>query len=151
MRVAAVTLSDIESDPVAVIVAVREAVPDLNWQGLGEHTFGGAPSFAEDRARMTTPWCVGQFVRAAQWLDQAPRCKRVNTRVSSYGWKHTSERWHRARITDGSDHYVSNGMLIAAAHALGLQVTPLRRGLNAWLNLSVRAGRIGDPPCGTVR
>ncbi len=152
------TLTDIEADPVGVIEAIAAAHPGLCWTGFGPDPHvvkrEGNPKavFAKARADMVNPWQVGQFVRAAQFLDQAPRRQAVNTSRTSYGWKHVAERWHRHRIatTEGiplrlvgiwADVYVSNGMLIAAALALDFKVQKVSGCINAYLNLSEHAAR----------
>jgi len=137
------SLAQIEADPISVIVAIRPAVPDLTWQGFGECTYYGKPSFTQDRERMVTPWCVGHFVRAAQWLDQAPRRVGINRLKTTYGWKHVAERWHYERDLV-NDYYIGNGMFIAAAYVLGMRVVRCATGPNALLNLSMRARANGS-------
>jgi hypothetical protein len=124
-----------ETDPALAISAIRQAAPCLAWQGF---VAPNAHSFEQDRKSMMQPWCVGQFLRAAKWLDQAPRRATVNHQKSTYGWKHTAERWHRERDPE-HDYYIGNGMFIAAAYALGLRVARCERGPNAFVNLPMRA------------
>ncbi|AWJ86338.1 hypothetical protein TSH58p_22755 (plasmid) [Azospirillum sp. TSH58] len=150
------SLADIEADAVGVIKSVAVAHPDLCWTGFGPDPHavkreGNAEIvFNKARADMTAPWQVGQFVRAAQFLDQAPRRKSVHPGRTSYGWKHAAERWHRHQIAARTgvpanrvmdDVYVSDGMLIAAALALGFVVERIGGTIDARISLSEHAAR----------
>lgn len=150
------TLAEIEADAVGVIEAIAAAHPDLCWTAFGPDPHvvkrEGNPKavFAKARADMTAPWQVGQFVRAAQFLDQAPRRKSVHPGRTSYGWKHVAERWHRHQIAVRTgvpanrvmdDVYVSDGMLIVAALALGFMVERINGTTNARINISEHAAQ----------
>ena len=54
------------------------------------------------------------------------------SRSSSYGWKHMVEYWWPGT----GDHYVSNGMFIAAALAVGARIKTYPGSPNVALNLS---------------
>jgi hypothetical protein len=54
---------------------------------------------------------VDEFSRAAEFLFRFGRQKSVNRKRASYGLKHDAER--------AAGNYVANGMLIAAALAMG--------------------------------
>jgi hypothetical protein len=88
--------------------------------------------FNENRARMLDDYSVGEFVRASDFLSRYGRRKTLNRKSTSYGLKHKAE--------DLAGAYVSNGMLIAAALALGFSAQPTDPGSpNAWFNISSKA------------
>jgi hypothetical protein len=85
--------------------------------------------FAENRARMLDDYSVDEFICAVAFLSRYGRRKTINRKSSSYGLKHDAERH--------GNHYVANGMLIAAALALGFSAQPTHPGSpNAWFNIS---------------
>ncbi|HHJ17063.1 MAG TPA: hypothetical protein ENJ80_10230 [Gammaproteobacteria bacterium] len=80
-----------------------------------------------------------QITLAKQWLARQRPRKYINQRISSYGLKHLAERWHRAQGTmPGTDCYVSNDALIAAARQLNYDVKPIPGSPNACLNIEIR-------------
>jgi hypothetical protein len=85
--------------------------------------------FNENRARMLDDYSVGEFIRAFDFLSRYGRRKTMNRKSTSYGLKHKAEK------LAGED--VSNGMLIAAALAMGFSAQPTDFGSpNAWFNIS---------------
>lgn len=106
-----------------VIAEVRKANPDLHAGGLGYSAKWGwkwGPG-DQDRAwaEMTEPGNVAAFSAALSFLSHAGRrfsLAKVNHKRTSYSWKHVAERVMGI--------YISNGMLIAAAYALGFTVAP---------------------------
>lgn len=128
-----------------VIDEVRNAHPDLHVAGVGYDRQWGwkwKPG-DQDRARaeMTEPGNVEAFERALQFLSHAgrrfPRAK-VNDKRTSYSWKHVAER-----VMGG---YVPNGMLVAAAYALGFEVKT-NHSPNPCINLGEKAADL-DPERG---
>lgn len=119
--------------------AVRQARADVHAYGVGyDRRWGwkwGADGLEKARAEMTGPSSVEQFERAVRFLSYAGhrfrRPAAANRKRSSYSWKHAAER-----VMGG---YVSNGMLIAAAYALGFLVATEKDSPNAWINLSEEA------------
>ncbi len=98
--------------------------------------------YAEARSKMLSPECIEQFERAIEYLSCLDTTKGLNRKVTSYNLKHSAERWHDGRGIEGrwDREYVSNGMLIAAAHHLGLQVKRVSPGsFTANLNVSSRS------------
>src|SRR5690606_33807667 len=89
---------------------------------------------AKFRSDMTAQGQVEEFLRAVEFLQAMPRTKKPNRRRSSYTWKDIAARWYSQRHP-GDDSYISNGMLIAAALALGFKVERIDGGPNAWLNI----------------
>jgi hypothetical protein len=129
------TLAAIEADPLAIIRAVMCRVPDLSSNGFRAPRVPGAATFDTYRDEMTTPDCVAEFIRAAQFIAQHPRCSGPG-RISSYGWKHAAERWHmRRNDQDRGASYISNGMFLAAAYAMGCKVKQERASPNGKINL----------------
>lgn len=106
--------------------------------GLCANGWGTDPAdFDRSRAHMTSPHGVEEFERALAFVEACWRPTRAITRhASSYGLKHSAERWHRARLGDGADCYVSNGALIAAALHLGYRHRPLPRTSNCLFNVA---------------
>ena len=127
-----------DADPVAVIRAVLRDNPDLNYEGsnYGITWRDGALKLRRLRAEMTKPEAVQEFLRAIRFLAEHERFRvqRVNRCRNSYSWKHVVERWIRPTV---SNYYVSNGMFIAAALAMGYETraeSPLSQ--NVFINIS---------------
>jgi len=81
----------------------------------------------------STSTIVDEFIRAAEFLSKFGRRKSMIRKHSSYGLKHDAER-------EPGD-YVANGMLIAAALALGFSAERTHAGSpNAYFNISSRQG-----------
>lgn len=127
------------------IVRVLKEHPDLCYEGFGLGPFGGkgrSPKerrvlLREQREQLLQPVGLEEIGAAIRFLDVAGRRKTVNTRHSSYGWKHVAERWaHR---------YISNGAFIAAALARGYAVEPFRERLNAYISIPEAASGLKPP------
>ena len=87
--------------------------------------------FAENRANMLDDYAADEFVRAVTYLSRFGRRKTINTKSGSYGLKHGAEKFARG--------YVANGMLIAAALALGFSARPTDLDSpNAFFNISMK-------------
>jgi hypothetical protein len=84
-------------------------------------------------------WSFDQFELAWIYLSQQQMIKSVNRRTSSYGLKHRAENLMREfGHFRPLGNYVSNGMLVAAAYALGFEVRPIAPDhYNAYLNISM--------------
>jgi len=86
-------------------------------------------TFRENRTAMLGMSSVDEFVRAAEFLSRFGRRRTINTKQGSYGLKHDAEKF--------TGDYVANGMLIAAALALGFTAKPTDAGSpNAFFNIS---------------
>jgi len=124
-------VSQPQADPLAAVEAVRNAHPDLTYEGFRcRHlTNRNVPN------AMTSAAAVREFVRASEFLTAAEpyRTKRP-TKRTSYSWKHDAERW--------AGDYVSNGMFIAAALAHGHVVQPIADTPNARISLKLRAATL---------
>lgn len=84
--------------------------------------------FASNRGRMLDDHSADEFIRAVKFLSGFGRRKTINRKSSSYGLKHGAEKF--------AGGYVANGMLIAAALALGFSAQPTHPGSpNAWFNI----------------
>ncbi len=93
--------------------------------------------FAENRAKMLETFAADEFARAVAFLSQFGRCKTFNLKSSSYGLKHGAEGF--------AGGYVANGMLIAAALALGFSARPTHADSpNAFFNISSKLLKVGD-------
>ncbi|UWU75944.1 hypothetical protein N2603_39415 [Bradyrhizobium huanghuaihaiense] len=87
--------------------------------------------FLKNRERMRGEYGVDEFVRAAEFLRKFGRRKLMNLKCSSCGLKHDVER--------EAGEYVANGMLIAAALALGFSAERTHAGSpDASFNISFR-------------
>jgi hypothetical protein len=73
--------------------------------------------FLTSRAEMLGEHGVDEFIRAVDFLSKLGRRKSMNRKRSSYGLKHDAESM--------SGDYVANGMMIAAALAMGLPNAPI--------------------------
>lgn len=120
---------------VAQIGAVAAAEPTLTRWG---YWCGQTFDFGQARSEMTSPDGIAEFGHALAFLEECERTRTVTTPRSSYGWKHVAERVAREA---GRPVYISNGMFIAAAIALGFIVErESPRSPNAFLNISRRSG-----------
>jgi hypothetical protein len=85
--------------------------------------------FLANRAEMLGEQGVDEFIRAAEFLSKFGRRKSLNRKRTSYGLKHDAER--------AAGDYVSNGMMIAAALAMGFSAERTHAGSpNAHFNIS---------------
>jgi hypothetical protein len=109
-------------------------VPELTHFGFGifEHpnAHDYARRFRENREAMLSDEACAEFAAARDWLQGQGRAPHINRRSgSSYSLKHEAERC--------AGRYISNGMLIAAAVALGFRVARKRGGgPNVHLNVA---------------
>lgn len=144
------TLAELEANVVAVVSEHRDAYPFLHWGGLatgGEVVRMGREEFDERRTQMTEPYGIGQVLRAAQFIAQAPRIASLNMKRSTYGWKHVAERAFRAGEVEGQpkqDYYIGEGSFLIAARAMGLTIMQRSSGAH-YVNLSERAAKQGVP------
>lgn len=161
------TLAEIQANPISVVQAALEADPLLWWGGMfdwayerrrgDQHGQSAEERYAIRReGTLIADSGVGQVLRAAEFIDWAPRTKYVNRARGTYGWKHVAERFHKCAEL-GANYYVGEGAFIIAARAMGLIVSPD----HIWhfrVNLSERAAteanRLDDERfrlrCGTV-
>ncbi len=114
-----------------------DLAPELSGFGYrvtrdrGETPEEAEARFLKNRAEMLGEHGVDEFIRAAEFVSKFGRRKSMNRRRSSYGLKHDAER-------EAGD-YVANGMLIAAALALGFSAERTHAGSpNAYFNISSR-------------
>ena len=114
-----------------------DLAPELSGFGYrvtrdrGETPEEAEARFLKNRAEMLGEQGVDEFIRAAEFLSKFGRRKSMNRKRSSYGLKHDAER-------EAGD-YVTNGMLIAAALALGFSAERTHAGSpNAYFNISSR-------------
>jgi hypothetical protein len=92
--------------------------------------------FLANRAEMLGEHGVDEFVRAAEFLSKFGRRKSLNRKRTSYGLKHDAER--------ATGDYVANGMLIAAALAMGFSAERTHAGSpNAYFNISSKESSSG--------
>jgi hypothetical protein len=84
-------------------------------------------------------WSFDQFELAWIYLSRQQKIKSINRRTGSYGLKHRAENLMREfGHFRPLGNYVSNGMLIAAAYALGFEVRPIEPdNYNAYFNISM--------------
>jgi hypothetical protein len=72
----------------------------------------------------------------AEWIKQQQAIKTINTRHSSYGYKHMVEEWCEKRH---DPHYISNGCFIAAAVGLGFKFKINAESPNVVFNFSEKS------------
>lgn len=134
------TLAEIEANPIPVIEAHRDANPWLHWGGIGSSYDVdriGPDAFAKRRQDMTSEYGVAQVLRAARFINQAPRTRTLNKRRSTYGWKHVAER-HFQNLAHSRDYYIGEGSFLVAAWAMGLLVKADHDGTH-WVNIAEAA------------
>lgn len=142
-------------------IAVRRAqaaFPDLTRNGLdsiwddytdvrhlpaSERIPARQAALAKRRESALKDDAMDEFELAWLYLaHQQPR-KTTNREFGSYGLKHQAENLSKKqKLYTHLGSYVSNGMLIAAAHAHGFMIVPTRPGsLNAYFNISSKTIR----------
>lgn len=95
----------------------------------GESLEEAEARFLASRSDMLTEQGMEEFIRAANYLSKFGRRKSMNRDRGSYGLKHEAER--------ATGDYVANGMLIAAALAMGFSAERTHIGSpNAHFNIS---------------
>ncbi len=123
----------------AMIASVRAEYPDLSANGWRYYSRSiTADQFEAWRDEMTTDDCVGQFVRAQEFLRICNTRKACDRKATSYGRKHLAERWHRSN-DPRENPYVSNGMFIAAAIVQGVPIVRIPGSPNCFFGLSRRS------------
>ena len=109
--------------------------PKLKRHGLRAYT----DDPAEDSDLYSDKF-LDEVETCARWLEQQTKIKSINRKHTSYGYKHSVERW----VDSYSDvhQYISNGAVIAAAVGLGFDVKRQNPGSpNAAINISERRFR----------
>ena len=99
-----------------VVNNIQEKYPELTQFG-----FGGKGDIRPDAVQKCVVWLLKH--------DALERRKTVNTKVSSYTWKHVVER--------DCDSYIANGEFICAALYLGYKMKR-STGPNVWFNIRDR-------------
>jgi hypothetical protein len=99
-----------------VVENIQEKHPRLTQFG-----FGGQGDIRPEAVQKCVEWLLRH--------DATERRKTVNTKVSSYTWKHIVERHF--------DSYIANGEFICAALYLGYKMKT-SDGPNAWFNIRDR-------------
>lgn len=92
-----------------------------NYPTLTQFGFGGGGDIRPEAVQKCVAWLLQH--------DALERRKTVNTKVSSYTWKHVVERY--------CDSYIANGEFICAALHLGYKMKT-SDGPNAWFNIRDR-------------
>jgi hypothetical protein len=93
--------------------------------------------FLASRAEMLGEHGVDEFIRAVDFLSKFGQRKSMNRKRSSYGLKHDAER--------AAGDYVANGMMIAAALAMGFSAERTHAGSpNAYFNISSKKTSASD-------
>jgi hypothetical protein len=116
-------MSDIEAQEAILDVMAR--YPDITVDGFNGHRRG---NFDERRADLLSPGAIEQFIEARVWLDYIPRRTSPNERCDSYRIKHVIEHWF--------GKYISNGVCIAAALSLDIEIKRCPSGINAYLGIA---------------
>lgn len=109
--------------------------PKLKRHGL--NTYSDDPAKDSD---LYSDEFLDEVETCARWLEKQTKIKTVNRKHTSYGYKHSVERW----VDSYSDvhQYISNGAVIAAAVGLGFDVVRQNPGSpNAAINISEKGFR----------
>jgi hypothetical protein len=124
----------------SAIRAVMDKMPELGRGGFFVHDRRqgtlkeNRQQHEQGRANMLLDDAIGEFERAVEFLEHRGQRATLNRQVTSYTWKHSAEKFHRAAGADND--YVANGMMIAAAIHLGFKVVRDGYGPNAFLNVA---------------
>lgn len=119
-----------EEEAKNLLAIALECEPRLTHFGIGlygdakrrrQAARGGVPAnFMDDefaKERLALFESLEEVAACADWVKRQDKIKTFNTSKTSYGYKHTVERWFDHR---GGPHlYISNGSFIAAAVGLG--------------------------------
>ena len=83
-----------------------------------------------NRKHMLTDEAFVEFSLCYNFLKKCKKRKTVNSNIGSYFLKHVIEKWE--------NHYISNGMVIAAVIALGLKYNTSYKSPNIVIGISER-------------
>ena len=108
---------------------IREEYPTLSTNGFGYYDYKGEYVATGDITKRPK-----EFKAICDFLKENVTHVKTPTGPSSYGWKH---------IVEGNiNHYIANGMLIAAALACGYKMKYKKDyGPNAFFGMSVKDAR----------
>lgn len=99
-------------------------------------------AFERRRSSTLSDDCMDEFELAWIYLSMQQRRKTINLDFGSYGLKHRAENLSRKHgLHKHLGNYVSNGMFIIAALAVGFEAKQMNNDLNACLNISSRTIR----------
>lgn len=88
--------------------------------------------------RGISPDAVQKCIEFLLRHDALDRRKTVNTRMSSYGWKHVVERYYNKQPNKTAHTYIANGDFICAALILGYKMLyDWRSHPNAYFNMRI--------------
>ncbi len=123
-----------------IIRKIQRETPSLCSDGFCDFRFRKSvqmirDDFAQERTKMTSEACVIEFLHAMDFLRGRAERKGFSE-ISSYGFKHTAERWHEWQ--SGERVFISNGMFIAAAIASGFKIKRISGSRNCLVNISSR-------------
>ena len=137
----------------AILKKALELEPRLTHSGLGitDENLRRVEAFRRSRSvqdlddefareRQELHEHLDEIAASADWIKRQTRIKTFNTHTTSYGYKHSVERWFRGR--PGPYIYVANGSFIAAALGLGFPLKPSSpSSLNVYFQFSRRGVR----------
>jgi hypothetical protein len=116
MRISAETADGKALDDVLVQYATTKPA----WEAARAAIDAIERGFQHDRAELAEH--LEEIAACADWIKRQRPITSYNTRHSSYGYKHSVERWLDER---GGPHlYIANGSFIAAALGLGFEAKP---------------------------
>lgn len=123
---------------------VADQFPRMTLSGLNPYvgyyraTYKTKEDWANARAEFLGSDTVEMFLRSEIWLAQCKKGAKVYRGQTSYGMKHSVERWIKQNVP-GMHHYVANGAFIAAAVANGFEVEQVPESdLNCFINVATK-------------
>lgn len=126
------------------IRAVADQLPQMTLSGINPRvgrfraTYKTEEEWADARTQLFGADMVEMFHRSEIWLAQCKKGPKIHRRQSSYGLKHSVERWIKKNIPQ-LHHYVANGAFIAAAVANGFEVEQIAESdLNCFINIAAK-------------
>jgi hypothetical protein len=109
----------------------RRVYPDINMNGITTSLYGYRD------IDLSNEFVLAQILKARNFLYSCNKNKQINRKHSSYGLKHTAEKFPDPRLP--GMQYVSNGAFIVAAIGADFftqPISPYENELNVLLNIS---------------
>lgn len=132
---------------------VADQFPRMTLNGLNPYigfrsVYKTRADWENSRAGFMGAETVEMFLKSELWLAQCKKGAKVYKGQSSYGMKHSVERWLKQNHPE-VHYYVANGAFIAAAVANGFEVEEVGEGgLNCCINIATKPS--GQPGITTL-
>lgn len=123
------------------VAAVQKKAPALTTFGIGipdDPLKIQAQLEADMRdasADMMRDFCLRQFIRACAYLETRVKSEKMNTSMDSSSIKYHAQAFNTKLGRELVEHYISNGMLIAAAIHMGFTCRIAPANINVYMNI----------------